>query len=78
MDKYMKAIAAIVIGVVVIMILYAIWLVSGIGGEGASSSVPIAVLVPSLSAAFISLIIAAKNKKEKEMRQQQFIKEEVV
>ncbi|HEC39088.1 MAG TPA: hypothetical protein ENI29_12685 [bacterium] len=69
----MKAIAAIALGVVVTMIIYAIWLVSGIGGESASSSVSIAVLVPSFSAVLISLMTAAKSKKEEEIRCRQMV-----
>jgi hypothetical protein len=67
-DSYTKAITIIVIGVSIVMILYTIWLVSGIGGDSSSSSVPIAVLIPSFSAIFITLIAVARRKKEEEIR----------
>ena len=77
MDKYTKAIVVITFGVVVIMVLYAIWLVSGVGGESSKSTIPIAALIPSFLAIFISIITAARRKNEEEMKHHQIEEQKI-
>ena len=71
MDKYAKAIAAIVLSASIIIVLYVIWLFSGIVGERFSSGFPIAVFVPCFSAVFIAIIVDVQRKKEEEMKSNQ-------
>ena len=74
MDKYNRAILAIVISVLAVSLLYVIWVIYDIAIGSYESNFPFVIFLPVMAAIFIPLIAEAKKRQE-EMQKEEIFKE---